>query len=448
MTELGIPDVQTLPGIAAAPARWAELHARMQQRIFLRSEGNLIDVGAPQVVTGALLARSTEVVAAANRFFSGVAATYYQRPELRDELLVNPMLEPLLELEADVPAATPLSRLDAVLEQGSGIRVIEINSVGVCLIHMRGLFYLIRELSRGGFPDEASRLDRLSRTMADGFLQFARARAPELPKRPVIGGLVPSGWFRAGQLLFRAAFERAGCEYVFGGPEHLELTERDVLLRGRRVDVLWPDFFFYIGYQYSRYKDIAFPAPMPGYGSTPALAAELASDPRFLAHLRRGHVVMVSPARSYLALSKSLLSWVHREDRPVDPEVRAVLARHVARTYSARDRADGLVTREIVERERGEYLIKPCQYGASFGVQLGRMLEPDAWRARLAEIWNDPSWAVQVFHPPIKTARGDWLSLGLQNFDGTLGGVFLRTSRSLLINARDAGFIPALPGGT
>jgi len=448
MTELGIPDVHTLPGIAAAPARWSELHARMQRRVFLRSEGNLIDVGAPQVVTGALLARSGEVVAAANEFYSGIAETYYRRPELRGELLVNPILEPLLELEADMHAATPLSRLDAVLEEGGGVRVIEINSVGVCLIHMRGLFYLIRELARGGFSDEASRLDQMSRTMVEGFLRFARARSPDLPRKPVIGCLTPSGWFRAGQLLFRGAFQRAGCDYVFGGPEHLELTERELRIRGTRVDVLWPDFFFYIGYQYARYKDIAFPAPMPSYGSTPAQAAELASDPRFLALLRTRRIVMLSPARAYLALPKSLLSWVHREDRPVDPHVRAVLARHVALTYSARDRADGLITREAVERERGEYLIKPCQYGASFGVQLGRMLEPDAWRARLAEIWNDPSWAVQVFHPPIKTARGDWLSLGLQNFDGTLGGVFLRTSRSLLINARDAGFIPALPGGT
>jgi hypothetical protein len=128
----------------------------------------------------------------------------------------------------------------------------------------------------------------------------------------------------------------------------------------------------------------------------------------------------------------------------VPEDDRAFLAEHVARTYSARDRADGLVTIEQVARDRGDFLVKPCQYGASHGVLLGRMAEPDAWRDKLAEIWDDPSWALQEFREPVKTTGGEWVSLGLSNFDGTLGGVYFRTSPSLLINARDSGFVPGV----
>lgn len=445
--ELGLPDLRTLPGIAADPERWARLHRAMHRRVFLRSEGNLIQVGAPQVVSGALRRRAADIVARFDRFYAGAAAAYYTRPDLRPEHLVNPILEPLLELEADQPVAAPLSRLDAVLEPDGSIRVIEINSVGVCLVHMRGLFYLIRELARGGFAEDARRLDELCRAMvAHGFLSFAVPRLAEPPARPVVGALTPSGFYRAGQLLYRAAFQRAGCDYVFGGPEHLEVTDRELRLRGTRVDILWADFLFYLAYQYARYKETRFPSAMPDFGAAPAQMAALLADRRFLAHLRDRRAVTISPARAYLALPKSLLGWIHRSDRPVDEADRAVLASHVARTYGARDRADGLVTLEEVARRRGEFLVKPCQYGASHGVLLGPMAEPDAWRAKLAEIWDDPGWAVQERHEPIRTARGDRVSLGLANFAGVLGGVYLRTSPSLLVNARDSGFVPAVLG--
>lgn len=435
-----------MPGLAADPERWDELSRRMQRRVFLRSEGNLIQVGAPQLVSGVLRERSAEVVARFNRFYAAVANAYYTHPALRAEHLVNPLLEPLLALETEPQTATPLSRLDAVLEPDGSIRVIEMNSVGVCLVHMRGLFYLIRELSRGGFEDDARRLDQLSRDMvADGFLRYATPRLVTAASRPVIGAVTPAGFYRAGQLLYRAAFERAGCDYVFGSPAELEVTASGVELRGRRVDILWADFLFYLGYQYARYKETKFPTKMPDFGQAPAQMAALLADPRFLEHLRTGRVVNISPARAYLALPKSLLSWIHRADRPIPEDDRAFLQRHVARTWSSLDRADGLVTLEQVAKDRGDYLVKPCQYGASHGVLLGRLAEPAEWRAKLVEIWDDQSWALQEFREPVKTTRGDWVSLGLSNFDGVLGGVYFRTSDSLLINARDSGFIPAVP---
>jgi hypothetical protein len=311
---------------------------------------------------------------------------------------------------------------------------------------MRGLYYLIRELARGGFADDARLLDELSRDMiVKGFLRFTSTRLAAPPARQVIGALTPSGWYRAGHLLYRAAFQRAGCDYVFGGPEHLEVTDKEIRLRGTRIDVLWADFFFYIAYQYARYQETRFPSKMPDFGRTPAQVAELLANRRFLDHLRTGRVVNISPGRAYLALPKSLLSWIHRSDRPVPEEDRGFLAAHVARTYSARDRADGLVTLEEVAKHRGDFLVKPCQYGASHGVLLGRMAAPDAWRDALAQMWDDPSWALQEFREPVKTAGGEWVSLGLSNFDGALGGLFFRTSPSLLINARDSGFVAAVP---
>ena len=441
--DLGLADIAPLPGVAADPHAWERLQRRMHGRVFLRSEGNVIALDAPQLVTGQLLARSKEIVARFNRFYANAAAAYFTQPALRPEFLVNPLLDPLLEID-NQPIATPLSRFDAVLEPDGKIRIIELNSVGVCLIHMRGLFYLIRELARGGFEADAQILDRLGLDMVrTGFLRFA---GDALPKRPVIGALTPSRFFRAGHLLYRAAFQRAGCDYVFGGPEHLEVTPDEIRIRGTRIDVLWADFFFYLAYQHARYKDIPFPTAMPDFGKTPAQAAELLANRHFLDHLRSGRVVNISPARAYLALPKSLLSWIHRSDRPVDEADRKFLTDHVAQTWSARDRADGLITIDEVANERGEFLVKPCQYGASHGVQLGRMTEAAAWRDKLVTIWNDPSWAVQRFHLPVKTNRDEWVSLGLSNFDGVLGGLYLRTSPSLLINARDSGFVPCALG--
>ena len=445
--ELGIADLHPLPGVAADPARWQALRERVQKRVFLRSEGNTIELEAPQQVAGTLRAQVEQVVAQFNRFYADTVAAYFTHPALRDDFLVNPLLDPLIELEdPNEHATTPLSRFDAVLEPNGDVRVIEINSVGVCLIHMRGLLYLIRELARGGFADDAKRLDEITRTMVvRGFTRFVEAQLPAPRKRLVVGALTPSRFFPAGHLLYRAAFQRWGCDYVYGGPEHLEVTEQDIRIRGTPIDVLWADFFFYFAYQAARYKEIPSPT-MPDWGKTPEQASELLSNKRFLAHLRNKRVINVSPARSYLALPKSLLSWIHRSDRPVNEENRAFLQNHVARTYSARDRTEGLIALADVANHRGEFLVKPCQYGGSFGVQLGCLTEADAWRAKLIQIWDHPQWAVQEFREPAKTADGRWTSLGLPNFDGELGGIFIRTAGSVLLNWRDAGFVPCAFG--
>ena len=309
--DLGLADLRPLPGIAADPARWAAVSAQMHRGIYLRSEGTMVTVGAPQSISGTLLAQSREVVSRLDRFFRQVTAAYYARPDLRGEFLVNPLIEPLLELETDQPIATPLSRLDVVLEPDGKMRVIEINSVGVCLFHLRSLLYAIRALDRGGLTEDARILDHLVRDTVNAFITYASVRLESPPKRLVIGALGPTNHLRAGHLLFRAAFERHGCDYVFGAPEHLEVTDRDIRLRGRKIDVLWADFLFYLAYQCARYQETKWPTKMPDFGQAPAQTAALLADRRFLDHLRTGRVINLSPARSYLALPKSLLSWVH-----------------------------------------------------------------------------------------------------------------------------------------
>jgi hypothetical protein len=445
MLDLGLSDLRPLPGIAADPARWAAVSARMHRGVYLRSEGTMVTVLAPQTISGKLLAQSREVVTHLDKFYCEVAAAYYTRPDLRDEFLVNPLIEPLLALEVDQPIATPLSRLDVVLEPNGKMRVIEINSVGVCLFHLRSLLYAIRALDRGGLSEDARILDHLAHDMVTAFVSYATARLGSTPKRLVIGALGPTNHLRAGHLLFRAAFERYGCDYVFGAPEHLEVNDREIRLRGRKIDVLWADFLFYLAYQCARYQETKWPTKMPDFGQAPAQTAALLANPRFLDHLRSGRVVNLSPARSYLALPKSLLSWVHRDDRPIDPAARAFLADHVAHTYSARDRIDGLITMDDAIRDRSGLLIKPCQYGGSHGVQVGRLTDTEWWQLRVAEIWTDPSWVLQEFREPVRAATGEWISFGLQNFAGSLGGVYIRTSTSLMISARDAAFIPAVP---
>ncbi|HEX2691793.1 MAG TPA: hypothetical protein VHN14_34525, partial [Kofleriaceae bacterium] len=85
--DLGLPDVRALPNLASDPERWEQLRHRMHRRVFLRSEGNVIEIGTPQIASGGLVERSAEVVVRFNRFYAGVAAAYYERPDLRPEHL-------------------------------------------------------------------------------------------------------------------------------------------------------------------------------------------------------------------------------------------------------------------------------------------------------------------------------------------------------------------------
>jgi hypothetical protein len=444
--DLGIAGLRPLRFAAEDPEGWRRLRDRLQAGVFLRSEGTVVTLGAPQRAGGPLLDQCREVVRRFHRFYAGAGRVWAERPDLRGELLVNPLIEPLLEIEGGAGATTPLARLDCALGDDGSVRVIEINSVGVNLLHLRSLLYLVRGLWRTGQRDAAEELDGMAASMVGAFDRYYRQHQDRPRPRPTLGALTPHGWMRATHILFRDAFRRRGWDYTWGGPGALEVGAAGIRLAGQPVDLLWTDFLFYMAYQEARYKQTRFPSAIGDYASTPAQAAAILADARFLDHLRARRVIAISPAASYAVLPKSLLSWIHDAERPVPEEDRAWLAAHVARTFSARDRRRGLLSRERARGERERLLVKPCQYGGSHGVRLGRDLDDAEWAQALDALWDDETWVVQEYWQPARARDGRWVSLGLASFDGELGGITLRTAPAQVVSARDSSFIPVLVG--
>jgi glutathionylspermidine synthase len=444
--DLGVPDLRPLAFVAQEPHTWRRVHERLHATVFLRSEGTVVTVGAPHAAGGRLLETCREVVQRFDRFFTAAARAYFDDPALRGEYLVNPLLDPLLEIERDAPVVTPLARLDCVLTADGSVRVIELNPVGVTLVHLRSLLYLVRGLWRAGLRDAAAELDTLIGAAIASFDRTYRLAHDRPRERPTLGALVPAGSLRATHTLLRDAFRRRGWDYVFAGPAALEVGEHGIRLAGEPVDALWSDFLLYMAYQQSRYRETRFPSAIPDHSSTPAQAAALLADARFLSHVRERRVVHLSPSLSYLCLSKSLLSWIHDAERPVpgDDRDREWLARHAARTYSARDRRRGVLSREQARADRERLLVKPCQYGGSHGVRLGRDASDEEWTAALDSLWDDEAWVVQEFWPPARAADGGFLSLGLPSYGGELGGIIVRTAPTRVVSARDAAFVPVV----
>lgn len=439
--DLGIAGLSPLPSLADESDRWWRVHERLHATVFLRSEGTVVSLGMPQRADRDLAGRCGELVRRFNRFFAAAARTYFERPELAPEFLFNPLLEPLLEIDRGAAATTPLSRLDCVLGADGSLRVIEINPVGVCLFHLRSLLYMVRGLWRAGLVDAAMQIDRMAGDAVAAFDRHYRRHQDRPRPRPRLGALTPPRWIPATQVLLRDAFRRAGWDYVHGAPDALTVDDRGIHLAGEPIDLLWPDFLFYMAYQEARYSQTRFPSAVADFGSTPAQAAAILADRRFLDHLRSRRVVHISPSTSYLVLAKSLLSWIHDPERPA--EDREWLSAHVARTFSARERR-GHLTREQAVDQRERLLIKPCQYGGSHGVRLGRDVDDGEWARALDAMWDDGGWVVQEFWPPARAADGRFVSLGLHNFDGELGGITLRAAPAQVVSARDSAFLPVL----
>jgi hypothetical protein len=440
--DLGIAGLRPLPSLLDESDRWWRVHERLHATAFLRSEGTVVSLGMPQRADRALTDRCRELVHRFNRFFAGAGRAFFDRPELAPEFLLNPLLEPLLDIDRSAAATTPLSRLDCVLGPDGSLRVIEINPVGVCLFHLRSLLYMVRGLWRAGLADAAGEIDAVAAGAVAAFDRYYRQHQDSPRPRPRLGALTPPRWIPATQLLLRDAFRRAGWDYVYGGPGALEVGDHGIRLAGEPVDLLWPDFLFYMAYQETRYSQTHFPSAVADFGSTPAQAAAILADRRFLDHLRSRRVVHISPSTAYLVLPKSLLSWIHDPERPA--EDRDWLAAHVARTYSARERRSGALTREQAAARRERLLVKPCQYGGSHGVRLGCDVDDGEWARVLDAMWDDDTWVVQDLWPPATTADGRFVSLGLHNFDGELGGITLRAAAGQVVSARDSAFLPVL----
>ncbi len=442
MIDLGIPNLEPVAFVRKDPEKWGHVHDRLHATPFLKSEGLVFEVGAPQRAAAPLVADVRDLTARFAKFYANAVRTYFDRPELRPEFLFEPLLAPLLEIDATAPATTPLARLDIVLGTSGPMRVIEINPIGGTLIHLRALLYLVRGLARAGLETEAKQLDQLTSVVVDGFDRYYRLHHDRPAKRPTLGVLTPG--FRATNMVFQGAFRRHGWEYVFGGAKDLQVDARGMTIKGVPIDMLWHDYLFIMAYQAARYRQTKWPSKVANYDNAPAQVEAMLGNPLFLEHLRTRRVVGVSPATAYLALSKSLLSWIHDPERPCPEEDRAWLAEHVARTFSARDRERGVLTLERALDERTQLLLKPCLYGGSHGVSVGRDTSVDDWGARLREIWSDPQWVLQTFHEPARTKDGQVLSVGAYSFEGALGGIYLRTAPSTIVSARTAAFIPVM----
>jgi hypothetical protein len=443
--DLGVPGLAALPELQVAPEKWRELAARLSSSRFLHSEGFATPLGTPQRASPELMARSHELVARFNRFYEHAIDSYYAERAPRAEYLWNPLFDRPLAIDRATPIGLPLSRLDCVLTDDDQMRVVELNAPGVCTLHLRSALYLSIMLRRAGFEESARLLDWLGYEQVSSFRRFYQAQQPAEPKEsPRIGLVFLPAYHRGTRVVWRELFCRYGFRWSEGTLADVEITRDALKVRGEPVDILWGDLLFHLGYQYVRYRETTWKSKLGDFSVAPEQTRTILDDPRVLELIASRRLVNITPVKSYLAMAKSLLAWIHRPDRPVPEEDRRWLAEHVARTYSALDRSEGAIAQSEVIARREAYLLKPCQYGGGHGVLIGRTVEPGEWARRVEATWSDPSWVVQDFYLPRRAPSGEWTSFGLYNYGGRMGGIALRTDPSLLIGARTAAFVPVL----
>jgi hypothetical protein len=440
--EIGIPGIEPLSGVAKRPDRWALLEAQMMKRHFWRSDGFRSPVGAPQKLSGELLEQSRAFTEKLDRFYRAAIDAYFSTPGIRADFLVHPDFAPAMDAEPRDQAPLPLSRLDLVRTTDGTLKVIEINPTGMSLPHLRSAFYLARALLRAKEESDARAVDAFATMMVEAFSRHAGE-----PGRKLTVGvpILPGHVVKLTQLMFRGAFLRNGWGYVFAPENTLELTKDGASLGGRKIDLLWTDYVFYLAYQFKRYQETRFATKVGDYSAAPSVAARILDDPHFLAGLRERRIKIIEPFRSFLALSKGLLAWPHRADRPVPADLRSFLEKHVARTYALVERDKGVLTRSDALGAKDRLLIKPCQYGGAHGVVAGREASKEEWKAAVDRVWEDPQWVLQEYFEPCRTPDGEYVSIGLYSYAGKFGGMTLRTSKTCVISARDSRFIAVVP---
>ncbi len=441
--DLGVEGLRPFDIILRERSAWSTLVHRLDARPFLHSEGLSTELGVPHRLEGGLLAEARAIVERFDALYRGLIRRYYAAAaSLAEEYLVNPLFGEVLDAEREVETPLPLSRFDCVLDPQGRLRVIELNPVGVCTLHIQTATYLARAMRGGPFASDAGRVRELSDAMVDA---VARQRAQVLGSAagaPRLGFLGPANMYRASRVMAGDAFKARGFDHVDGQPDRLEIDRTGARLNGRGIDTLWADFLFYLGYQYARYTQTRFASKVGDYTAAPAATERLVRSPPFLDALRGRRLCQVSPSPAYLALSKHLLSFVHRDDAPIGAADRAWLAEHVARTYGLRERQGGTITLEQARRSRGDLVLKPCQYGGAHGVVVGADTDELAWTAHLTRTWDDAGWVLQDFHVPRRTPDGQWLSFGLYNYGGQFGGMTCRYASSLIVSARRSTFVP------
>jgi hypothetical protein len=439
-------DLQQLPELRERPEAWTAIARHIAPRPLMRSEGVVTELAEPLRIGGPLLAQCREVVARFDAFYRGVIAQWYLQPELRGAFLVDAMLAPAIEADRGTRTALPLSRLDCVLDEQGALRVIEINPVGICTFHLRAAAYLARFLRRAGLPGDAALLDGYYDALVDSCERYHDEVRGAPSGRRRIGVITPVNADRISRAIWREVFARHGDRLIEGQPRELALTPSGLALRGQTIDLLWGDFTFYFGYQNARYRQTRWASRADDIGDAEAETARLLGDPAVLERFADRRCAALSPARAYIALSKGLLSWIARADRPVDEAARPWLAAHVARTFDVEERVGGVLTVEEAVRRREELLVKPCQYGGAHGVVAGRDADSAEWTRTLEAMWRDPGWTLQVYHQPTGASRGTPI-FGLYNYGGVLGGVIVHVGAGRVVSARRSTLVLAVADG-
>ena len=419
---------------------WTQLDQTLRDRPFLRSEGLAAQVTRPAMCAPWLVEEATQLVQRFDRFYRAVIDA---TGALADEPArqIGEPYERIAELEGERPPIV-LGRFDCVLDATAKLRVIELNPIGVATIHLRAVAYMAHALHKKGDPF-ALRLDAFARAKTASIRRYVDETLANKPDRPVLGLLLMPGMHRGSKLQWLHELRSAGLDPVIGTPADVRVDKRGLLVGSTRVDALWSDWFLYLGYQQQRYEQTRFASKIGDYSNAGASSEAMLRLPGFAEALRDRAFTMVSPVRAYRALSKALLAWIDRPELPLSADDRAWLHAHVAETVDHHARA-GAFTPEEARRRRAELVLKPCRFGGSHGVLIGRDVAADAWAYKLDEVWADPEWVLQAFVPPNRDASGAQLSYGVYDYLGTQGGILVRSADATIISARTAGLVAAV----
>jgi len=435
-SQIALEPLTPLPPFASDPSAWTPLGERFATRPFFFSEGMSGTPSVPRRAAPWLVEASRELVLRFDRFYRAVANA--KGVDAEPARAIGEPYDTIARAEGDRPPL-PLSRFDCVLDQKGVLRVIELNPIGVCTLHLRACTYLAIQLERAGYRDAAAAINEVSALKVASILRYANATLAAPPRTIGIPHL--PNMYRCSRLFWIHELTKAGLEVVQGHPDEIVVSPDGVSLRGRPIDILWNDWFAYFGYQQRRYEQTRFATRAGDFSQANVTTERLLRAPDLPALIASKRVTVLSPLRGYRALSKALLAWIDRPELDLSEDDRAYLREHTAQTYDHHARLAGRITPETARADREQLVLKPCRFGGAHGVALGRETPPDAWARQLEEVWADPEWALQVYHDPILDTDGAWLSFGIYNYSGELGGMLVRSAPQLVVGARTARLI-------
>lgn len=220
---------------------------------------------------------------------------------------------------------------------------------------------------------------------------------------------------------------------VFADPRDLELDGDELVLDGRRVDMV--------------YKRV--------------IVKELVENPdagALAEAYRAGTVCMVNPPRSMIVGNKKMLAALRRPDvwEHLSPGQRDAVDRYVPWTEVLRDakvRVQGIRVelRDLVLDNRERLVLKAAQGYGGKQVHLGRDTDPEEWAALVDDHLHDNAWIVQQYVPvprelfPVVSEDGRvelktlYVNINPFVFGGRFAGAYTRVSKSRVVNVSAGG---------